>query len=218
MNSGTSRLVGALILSMVTHFLIIMPLRLPTNNKAEALQLHLRASVTRTPPAEVPPKETSAPPKIKAPAPQAQRLTAPKGAKHAVLPAPPKKPPQPPAAEENAAEPADALVLDQALLPEYPADALAQGLEGCVLASVQVSNAGEVDSVSIVATDHPGVFDQAVIDAQKSARYVPARRGGEGVSSRVLAVATFVIQPGKQLDCPLKFAPQAEKIVQGSAP
>lgn len=104
------------------------------------------------------------------------------------------------------------------MLPEYPAAALAQGLEGCVFASVQVNAGGEVESVTILAADHPGIFDASVIEAQKSARYVPARQGSEAISSRVLTVAAFVIQPGKQLDCPLKYAAQAEKLVGRSTP
>ena len=47
--------------------------------------------------------------------------------------------------------------------------------------------------------------------------FAPARRGSEAMPSRVLAVASFVMQPGKQLDCPLKYAAQAEKLLRSNA-
>jgi TonB family protein len=216
MNSVSHRrLVGALASSIVLHLLALIPLRLSLDSPAETQQIYLQASVTRTKPAAARPEEARAPARKQDPTPPVKRITKPHGAKHTV---PSEQPAKPPAAEEPIPEVADALVLDQPLLPEYPAAALAQGLEGCVLASVQVNTAGEVESVSILAADHPGVFDQSVIDAQKSARYAPARQGSESIPSRVLAVAAFVIEPGKQLDCPLKYAPLAERRLRSNAP
>ena len=45
-----------------------------------------------------------------------------------------------------------------------------------------------------------------------------ALKGNEAIASRVLAVAAFVLQPGKQLDCPLKYAAQAGKLVRLGTP
>lgn len=217
MNSVSHRrLAAALALSIVLHLLAIIPLRLPIDSPDDPLQLHLQASVSRTPAAAVAPEKTPAAAKKPAPSPPSKRITAPHGAKHTAPPEPPARPAA--AQEESTAEAADALVLEQPLLPEYPAAALAQGLEGCVLASVQVNSAGDVESVSILAADHPGAFDQSVIDAQKSAHYAAARQGSENIPSRVLAVAAFVIQPDKQLDCPLKYTPLAEKLLRSNAP
>jgi protein TonB len=216
MKSATNRrLAGALAISVVLHLLAIFPLRLPIDDSADTLQIQVQATLSRTPPVAEPPNKPTPPKKKQAPTPPAKRLTSDRGTGRPVAPEPTA---MPEAAEENKTEPAEALVLEQPLLPEYPADALAQGLESCVLASVKVNAAGEVESVEILATDHPGVFDQSVIDAQKSARYAPARQGNQTIPSRVLAVAAFVIQPGKQLDCPLKFASQAEKLIRGNAP
>ena len=217
MNSVSHRrLLGALATSIALHLLALIPLRLPIDSPAETLQIHLQASVARTPPTTVRPEEASPPTKKQNPTPSpVGRSSRPDGAEHTASPA---QPSQPPAAEDTTPEVTDALVLDQPLLPEYPAAALAQGLEGCVLACVQVNTAGEVESVSILAADHPGVFDQSVIESQKSARYAPARQGSQGIPSRVLAVAAFVIEPGKQLDCPLKYAPLAEKRLRSDAP
>lgn len=209
------RLAVATTLSVALHLLVIVPLRLPIDSSEDALQRHLQASLSRTPPARVPAEKNTPKPKQQPPAPPAKRLTAPHGANYS---APPDEPPTPATEEENLAEPLEALVLDQPLLPEYPAAALAEGLEGCVLASVQVNAAGEVDSVSILAADHPGVFDQSVIDAQKSARYAPARQGAQAIPSRVLAVAAFVVKPGKQLDCPLRYVAQAAKLIGAKTP
>ena len=215
MNSASHRrLAGALAVSLLLHLLAIVPLRLPfDDDPADTVQIYLQATLSRQPPPAIAPGKSASPPGKPVPAP-AQQLTTPRGAN---LPAAPAPPSAPPVADASTAEAADALVLEQPLLPEYPAAALAQGLEGCVLANVQVNTGGEVESVSILAADHPGVFDAAVIEAQKSARYAPARRGGDAMPSRVLAVAAFVMQPGKQLDCPLKYAAQAETLLRSNA-
>ena len=215
MNSASHRrLAGALAVSILLHLLAIVPLRLPfDDDPVDTVQIYLQATLSRQPPPAIAPGKSASPPGKPVPAP-AQQLTTPRGAN---LPAAPAPPSAPPVADASTAEAADALVLEQPLLPEYPAAALARGLEGCVLASVHVNTGGEVESVTILAADHPGVFDAAVIEAQKSARYAPARRGSEAMPSRVLAVASFVMQPGKQLDCPLKYAAQAEKLLRSNA-
>ena len=96
--------------------------------------------------------------------------------------------------------------------PTYPPEALARGLESCVLAAVDVSASGEVQGVRILHADVPGVFDQAVIDAHTPARYLPAREGGESRPSRVLAVVSFVLRPGTVRNCAFKYAAAARKI------
>ena len=212
---GTNyRLAGALILSIVMHILLIAPWRWPAGNKTASAPLYVLGSLARTPSAEVQPDNSSALPTSEV----AKRPDRQNGkAKKKVRTALPGKTARSSDSAEIA-ERAEALVLDQVLLPEYPERALELGLEGCVLSSVLVSAGGEVESVSIMDADHPGVFDQAVIDAQKSARYAPALRGGKGISSRVLAVSAFVLRPDKQLDCPLKYLPQAEAFSRGVAP
>ena len=211
MNSASHRrLAGALAVSILLHLLAIVPLRLPfDDDPADTVQIYLQATLSRQPPPAIAPGKPASPPGKPVPAP-ARQLTTPSGASLAAVPAPP-------AADASSTEATSALVLEQPMLPEYPATALAQGLEGCVLANVLVNTGGEVESVTILAADHPGVFDAAVIEAQKSARYAPARRGSEAMPSRVLAVASFVMQPGRQLDCPLKYAAQAETLLRSNA-
>lgn len=105
-----------------------------------------------------------------------------------------------------------AVALQDAGTPTYPDEALRQGLECCVLAAIQVSASGEVTSVSVLHADVPGIFDRSVIDAHSSVTYLPALRDGQPVASRVLAVAEFVLQPGRLRRCALKYAAAAQKI------
>ena len=142
---------------------------------------------------------------------KASRLTTP-----GTLPSVAASAPEAPAQTESPADEAHRLDMPQP--PDYPIEALQRKLEGCVLALVSVSSSGDVATVKILESDHPGVFDQSVIDSQKDARYLPARRGDENVESQVLAVAAFVLDPARRLNCALKYAPIAEKLLRRSAP
>lgn len=113
-------------------------------------------------------------------------------------------------------EASDAYVLEMPTPPEYPPEALRQNLEGCVLASILVAESGEVKKVEIVAAEPGSVFNQAVIDSQMTARYAAARLNGLAVESRVLAVAGFVLEGSRRLNCALKFAPLAKQFVERS--
>ena len=107
---------------------------------------------------------------------------------------------------------AGAMPIDTASVPEYPAEAIQRGLESCVLAAVQVSASGEVSAVRILHADVANIFDQSVMDAQSTAHYLPARQNGENLPSRVLAVAGFTLEPGRHLNCALKYAGAARAI------
>lgn len=106
-----------------------------------------------------------------------------------------------------------AQVIEQAPPPAYPAEALQQRLEGCILAAVDIDDTGGVERVTILASDHPGVFDETVIESQQVARYAPARRGGIAQRSRVAAVAGFVLFENKRLDCHLRYADDARRLI-----
>jgi TonB family protein len=97
-------------------------------------------------------------------------------------------------------------------VPAYPAEAIRQGLESCVLAAVEVSASGEVSKVVIVHADVANIFDQSVIDAQSNVHYLPARRNGENLPSRVLAVVGFTLEPERHLNCAMKYAGAARAI------
>ena len=96
--------------------------------------------------------------------------------------------------------------------PAYPAEAVQRKLESCVLAAVYVSTTGEVEKVTILHADEPGVFDQSVIETQTVARYLPARIGNNAIASRVLAVVSFVLEPARYRNCAMRYAAAAQKI------
>jgi TonB family protein len=107
---------------------------------------------------------------------------------------------------------ADAVAIEDPGAPAYPPEAIKRGLESCVLTAVYVSAAGEVEKVRILHADVAGVFDQSIIDAQNAAHYLPARRNGENIPSRVLAVAAFVLQAEQSRNCAFKYAAAARTI------
>lgn len=110
---------------------------------------------------------------------------------------------------EAAAPDSAAMIVQDIGAPAYPNEAVRRGLESCVLAAVEVTAVGEVQAVRILHADIPAMFDQSVIDAQRAATYLPARRNGENVASRVLAVVDFVLQPGTNHRCAFRYAAAA---------
>jgi TonB family protein len=211
----SQRLAGALALSLLLHAAVISPLRWPFGHEPLAGQVHLSVQLRAAPPTESPASTVDRADDAridsgKAPADdKSGRLTAPGGPPIAGGAA---------AGGAVAARSEAARVVDQPAPPEYPREARRRKLEGCVLASVSVSIGGDVDDVRILETDHPGVFDQSVIDSQKIARYLPAQKDGEPVASRVLTVAAFVLEPGRKMNCALKYAAAAQKVGAGATP
>ena len=59
------------------------------------------------------------------------------------------------------AEPA----LLKAVPPDYPRAAERREIEGYVVVSINVDNAGAVTDVSVVEADNPGIFDSAAVRA-----------------------------------------------------
>lgn len=114
--------------------------------------------------------------------------------------------------DSRAGDDAGAVAIDAANVPDYPAEARRRGLESCVLAAVQVSASGEVEAVRILHADVADIFDRPVIDAQSAVRYLPARRNGETLPSRILAVVSFTLEPGRNLGCARRYAGAARAI------
>lgn len=106
----------------------------------------------------------------------------------------------------------EARLIEDPGAPSYPPEAIRRELESCVLAAVAVSAGGEVETVTILHADVPGVFDRSVIETHGAARYLPARRGGDALSSRVLAVVSFVLDPSRQRNCAMQYAAVAQQI------
>lgn len=221
--AGTAcRFCGALAISIVLHAALLLPFPwLLPHPEPLAGQIFLQASL---PPPQIPPrvaetpsepgpaadgdKDPARPPPDDAPKPN--RITA-AGGETAIATgsAPPREMPK------AAPGRTEAMILDQPVPPAYPPEALRRKLEACVLAAVTVSPAGDVTAVRIIRADHPEIFGQSVIDAQMAAHYAPARNGGEAIESQVMTVAAFVLEPGRKLNCALRHADIAERLILG---
>ena len=75
--------------------------------------------------------------------------------------------------------------------PQYPRVAVRRGYEGTVLLKVRVLDSGGVDEVGIEESSGYGILDKAALEAVKTWRFTPARRGGKAVVSWALVPITF---------------------------
>lgn len=167
--------------------------------------------LTPEPPNPAPPSPVAASrPRSEAPQPR----PAPAPDSDAAYPAAPESGNPPAAAEPPAGQspPETADVAPQTLLgtraPDYPKEVLRLGLQGCVLYALDVDRSGGVERVEIMQSDHPGLFDAAIVAAQQSGRYLPAFKGGRPVKSRIFGVASFEIEGNPPLNCALRFVDQ----------
>lgn len=206
------RFLAALLISLVLHAAALVSWRWPLpDNDPAVTQVYLSATVQeRKPPVPSPAKTDE---------PISRRILSRKAPGGPVVPVPTPAPfpesPPPPVPDLPQTEEARVAFLPAP--PEYPAEARRRGLEGCVLAAVSVSADGTVTGVDVLETDHPGIFDQSMRAAQESARYQPALLNGNPVSSRVLAVASFVLVPERRINCAMRFAERAKRLAtQGS--
>ncbi|MCW4455501.1 TonB family protein [Flavobacterium sp. MXW15] len=78
-------------------------------------------------------------------------------------------------------------------LPDYPRAALRAGVEGGVIARIQVDARGQVGDVSIVQRTgtRDRNLDRAVVNAVKTWRFEPAMRDGRAVASVVQVPVDF---------------------------
>ncbi len=68
--------------------------------------------------------------------------------------------------------------------PQYPARAMARGLEGRVLIEFTISRVGIVEDARVVAFEPTSVFNKAALEAVKQWRYEPKRVNGKTVAQR----------------------------------
>ncbi|HEX9180830.1 MAG TPA: energy transducer TonB [Burkholderiales bacterium] len=124
-----------------------------------------------------------------APAPPAV-LTAPQGTVAPTVAAPPPEPPRP--------VPVTPPVYNAAYLsnppPDYPAVARRRGLEGVVLLSVLVNEAGLPKEVKLARSSGTPILDDAALEAVKGWRFVPARQGEQAVSAWVEVPIRFRLE------------------------
>lgn len=73
--------------------------------------------------------------------------------------------------------------------PRYPERALARGLEGRVLVEFTIGRSGAVSEARVIASEPPGVFDAAALEAVRQWRYTPRVVDGEPVQQRGLRIA-----------------------------
>ncbi len=215
---GQSPLYVALALSLALHVAILSSDQLlalfqrepPARGALPKVSVTL-IRLTPEPPQAAPPKP---PPAIKPtpePAPKPKpgvaeaRLDAPETNDPPAPPVPPV--PDPPQPGEEPVETADLppQTLIGSSVPDYPKEVLRLGLQGCVLYALDVDRSGGVERVEIMQSDHPGVFDEAIIAAQRQGRYFPAFKEGRPVKSRIFGVASFEIEGSPPLNCALRF-------------
>lgn len=68
--------------------------------------------------------------------------------------------------------------------PQYPARAMARGLEGRVLIEFTISQVGTVEDAHVVAFEPISVFNEAALEAVRQWRYEPKRVNGKTVAQR----------------------------------
>ncbi len=75
--------------------------------------------------------------------------------------------------------------------PKYPPGARAARTAGHIAVRYTVSGTGKVQSVEIVTSDPPGVFDTTVVDALSRWRFASLVRDGSYVTHRPVLVHLF---------------------------
>lgn len=78
--------------------------------------------------------------------------------------------------------------------PDYPAVARRRGLEGVVLLSVLVSEAGLPKEIRLAKTSGAAVLDEAALEAVKGWKFVPARQGEQAVAAWVEVPIRFRLE------------------------
>lgn len=117
-------------------------------------------------------------------------LTAPQGTSAPTVAATPPEPPRP--------VPVTPPVYNAAYLsnppPDYPAVARRRGLEGVVLLSVLVNEAGLPKEIRLAKSSGTPILDDAALGAVKGWKFVPARQGEQAVSAWVEVPIRFRLE------------------------
>ncbi len=82
-------------------------------------------------------------------------------------------------------------VLDGNRPPDYPAEAIARGIEGTVVLRLTIDEQGRVIEVEVARSSGHAILDEAAVAAVRSWRGRPARRGGRDVRIRQLLPIRF---------------------------
>ena len=75
--------------------------------------------------------------------------------------------------------------------PAYPAEALAEKLDGKVVLLIDMDATGSVTGVHVERSEPAGVFDAAAVEAAWKWHFKPAQKNGKAVAGRVRVPVTF---------------------------
>ncbi len=112
----------------------------------------------------------------------------------AAPPSPPALAPSPPAAEPAMEPPRYHAAYLSNPPPAYPMAARRRGIEGTVLVRAEISAGGECQRVELKKTSGHEMLDNAALEAVKTWRFVPAKRGGQAVVAWVEVPITFKLE------------------------
>jgi len=79
--------------------------------------------------------------------------------------------------------------------PKFPTDALANGVTGVVQLEMFVDETGQVESLRVLDSTIPGVFDQAAIDAFAQQKFQPGIKDNAPVKTHLKLVVNFGESP-----------------------
>lgn len=79
--------------------------------------------------------------------------------------------------------------------PKFPTDALADGVTGVVQLEMFVDETGQVESLRVVDSTSPGIFDQAAIDAFAQQKFQPGIKDNAPVKTHLKLVVNFGEHP-----------------------
>lgn len=78
--------------------------------------------------------------------------------------------------------------------PPYPEDARRRGIEGTLKLMVKIDDLGRVQSVEVVESNRPGVFDEAALETFAKARFHPAMKDGRPVRYQAYMRVDFKLE------------------------
>jgi len=84
--------------------------------------------------------------------------------------------------------------------PQYPSRAALNDVPGKVLLLLLIDETGRVNEVSVIEATPPGYFEEAALAVFRNVQFVPARKDGRAVRSRVVITVNYesVKQEGTQ--------------------
>ena len=79
------------------------------------------------------------------------------------------------------------------ILPQYPASALQEGLEGTAILSIYIGSSGKAENIEVRSSSGASELDKAAVSAVSQWEFNPATQGGTAISSWFEVPVRFVI-------------------------